>query len=143
MALPAPVPVTTPVVAFTNAIPELLLLQVPPLLPFVVRLRVDPVHTAAPPLIVPAFKTGFTVMDADWVAVPQVVVAVYVIIAFPAAMPVTRPVAAFTVATAGLLLLQLPVPVAPEIVNGVDKPAHTVDAPVIVPAFAVAFTVTL
>ena len=64
-------------------------------------------------------------------------------IALPAVTPVTSPVVAFTDATAGLLLLQLPVPVEPEIVNGVVKPAQTVDSPLMVPAFAVAFTVML
>ena len=61
-------------------------------------------------------------------------------IALPAATPVTRPVAAFTDAAAGLLLLQVPPP-EPLLVNGVDKPAHTVEAPLTVPAFAIAFTV--
>ena len=64
-------------------------------------------------------------------------------VALPAAIPVTRPVDTFTEATAGLLLLQLPVPVPPVLVNGVDKPTHTVDAPLTVPAFGAGFTVTV
>lgn len=60
-------------------------------------------------------------------------------VALPVATPVTTPVAEFTVAAAGLLLLQ--VPPVPLVVNGVDKPAHTVDAPLTVPAFATALTV--
>ena len=59
----------------------------------------------------------------------------------PAATPVTTPVAAFTDATAGLLLLQVPPPV-PLLVKVVDKPAHTDAAPLMVPALASAFTVT-
>ena len=62
------------------------------------------------------------------------------IIALPAATAVTTPVAGFTAAAAVLLLLQAP-PLMPLLVNGADKPAHTVDAPVTVPAFATAFTV--
>ena len=61
-------------------------------------------------------------------------------IELPAATPVTIPVAEFTVAAAGLLLLQLPL-AEPLLVNGVDKPAHTVDAPLTVPALAIALTV--
>ena len=76
VALPAPVPVTTPVEAFTNAIPGLLLVQVPPLFPLVLKLRVEFLQTFVPPLMVPAFNTGFTVIGADWVADPQLVVAV-------------------------------------------------------------------
>jgi hypothetical protein len=59
----------------------------------------------------------------------------------PAATPVTTPVVEFTVAAAGLLLLQLP-PLIPLLVNVVDKPAHTDGPPLMVPAFAIAFTVT-
>ena len=60
---------------------------------------------------------------------------------FPAVTPVTTPVTAFTVATAVLLLLQLP-PLIPVLVNGVDKPVQTDAAPLTVPALAIAFTVT-
>ena len=74
---------------------------------------------------------------------PQVVVAVYVIVALPAATPLTTPVAAFTVAIAVLLLLQLPVPTLPVLVNVVDEPRHTDDAPLTVPAFGEGLTVTL
>lgn len=59
----------------------------------------------------------------------------------PAATPVTTPVVEFTVAAAGLLLLQVPPP-TPLLVNVVDKPVHTVNEPVIEPAFARALTVT-
>ena len=62
-------------------------------------------------------------------------------IELPAATPVTVPVAEFTVAAAVLLLLQ--VPPVPLVVNGVDKPAHTVAAPLTVPAFATALTVMI
>ena len=62
-------------------------------------------------------------------------------VVFPAATAVTIPVDAFTVAAAVLLLLQVP-PTLPLLVNGVDKPAHTDAAPLTVPAFGTAFTVT-
>ena len=62
-------------------------------------------------------------------------------VVFPAESAVTTPLAALTVATAGLLLLHVP-PTLPLLVNVVDKPAHTVVAPLIVPALARGFTVT-
>ena len=46
------------------------------------------------------------------------------------------------VAIAVLLLLQVP-PALPVLVNGVDKPEHTDAAPLTVPAFGTAFTVTV
>ncbi len=62
-------------------------------------------------------------------------------IELPAPTPVTTPLAEFTVAAAGLLLLHEP-PVEPLLVNVVDKPAHTDDAPLNIPAFGTGFTVT-
>jgi hypothetical protein len=53
-----------------------LLLQLPPLFPPELKLISDPIHTADPPLIVPAFKTGFTVTGAEAVTVPQLVLTV-------------------------------------------------------------------
>lgn len=80
-------------------------------------------------------------MLADADAVPQPVVTAYVIVEAPAATPVTTPVVEFTDAAAALLLLQVP-PLIPLVVNVVDKPLHTDDAPLIEPAFATAFTLT-
>ena len=141
VVFPGAILVTTPVVAPTVATAGLLLVHEPTLLPFEVKLSVDPTHTDDPPLIVPAFRTGFTVMDADAVAVPQGVVTVYVMVALPAATPVTTPETALTVAVTVLLLLQVP-PMLPLLINVVDKPAHTDEAPLTVPALASAFTVT-
>jgi len=62
-------------------------------------------------------------------------------VALPAVTPVTRPVAAFTVAL-GEALNQLP-PGVPVVVNKMEDPAHTVLAPEIVPALGVGFTVML
>ena len=66
--------VTTPELMSIVATDVLLLVHVPPLLPFEVKLRIDPLHTDEPPLIVPAFRTGFTVTGADALAVPHKVV---------------------------------------------------------------------
>ena len=71
VTLPAATPVTTPVFGSTDAIRGALLLQVPPLFPLAVKLSVAPAHTELPPLIVPAFSTGFTVRVADVNTVPQ------------------------------------------------------------------------
>jgi len=68
--------VTTPVVASTVATPVLLLVQAPPLFPLELKLIADPLHTDEPPLMVPAFKTGFTVTGAKEFAVPHTVVTV-------------------------------------------------------------------
>lgn len=62
-------------------------------------------------------------------------------VALPAATPITTPLVEFTVATAGLLLLQVP-PTDPLLIRVVDKPAQTVVVPLISPAFASGFTVT-
>jgi hypothetical protein len=143
VVLPGETGVTTPVAASTVAAVVLLLDQVPPLFPLNVKFKVDAIQTDEPPLIEPAFKTGFTVIGADCALVPhEEVVRVYVIIAFPADTPLTTPDAAFTVATAVLLLLQLP-PVFPLVLKVVDKPAQTDDAPVTVPAFGNGFTVII
>jgi hypothetical protein len=61
-------------------------------------------------------------------------------VALPAETPVTTPVTGFTVATALLLLLQLP-PVAPLLVNVAVAPAHIVEEPLTVPAFGRALIV--
>ena len=62
-------------------------------------------------------------------------------LAVPAPTAVTRPVAAFTVATAVLEEDQVP-PAVPLDVYVAVPPIHKGDVPVIVPAEAVAFTVS-
>jgi len=63
MVLPAATPVTTPVAALTVAAAVLLLLQVPPLLPLLVKAVVAPIQTDdVPPMAVPALGSGLTVM---------------------------------------------------------------------------------
>ena len=71
VTVPAATPVTTPFVVFTVATELLLLLHEPPLFPLVLKTSVVPAHTAVPPLIVPAFNTGFTVKVPDVDAVPH------------------------------------------------------------------------
>lgn len=59
VAVPTPVPNTTPLTS-TIAIAGLLVLQVPPVLPLVVRLTVEFLQTVEAPDIVPAFAAGLT-----------------------------------------------------------------------------------
>ena len=61
IALPVATPVTTPVAGLTVAVAVLLLLQLPPALPLLDNVVVEPMHTDDEPLTVPAFNTGFTV----------------------------------------------------------------------------------
>ena len=76
VAFPAATPVTTPVDVFTVAAALLLLLQLPPSVPLLVNVVVEPAHTVEVPLTVPAFGRAFTLIFADSVAVPQPVVTV-------------------------------------------------------------------
>lgn len=61
-------------------------------------------------------------------------------ITLPALIPATSPVAGFTVATAVLLLLQVPPIAPPLLVTVMEEPAHTVVAPPSVPGLAGALT---
>ena len=109
VAVPAVKPVTNPVVALTMAMLVSLLDQLPPL---TVELKVVVLfaQTSCVPLRVPAVGTAVTVTERVAVALaqPPVPVTVYVMVAFPAATPVTRPVEVSMVATAGALLVHLP-----------------------------------
>lgn len=117
-----------------------MLAHVPPAVPVVVNWVVVPGHPrAANPFIVPATANGFTVIDFDETDGPPQPVTVYVMLALPAFTPVTTPEFAFTMATLSSLLDHVPLSV-PVVVNGVIEPAHTDDAPPIVPAFTVALT---
>lgn len=60
VAVPAPVPKTTPLPS-TIAAAGLLLVHDPPEVPLLNKLIVEPVHTDEGPLIVPALATGLTV----------------------------------------------------------------------------------
>ena len=125
---PAATPVTTPVVAFTVATDRVTLLQLPPVVPLLVYVVTDPTQTVVAPLTVPAFGIAFTVILADAAEVPQLLVRVYLMLAVPAVTPFTTPEVAFTVATDGVRLLQLP-PLIPLLVNVAVEPMQTVKAP--------------
>ena len=113
MAVPALNAVTTPDVAFTDATAGLLLLQLPPASPVLLNVAVWPIQSGEVPLTVPALAFGSTVNEADELTgLLQPLLTVYVIVVVPAPTAVTTPDTAFTVATAGLLLLQVPPPSA-------------------------------
>ena len=107
----------------------LLLLHTPPADPSL-SVIAEPTHTLAGPLMLPALGNGVTVTGWVAVAVPQLEVMVYMIVSTPPLTPVTDPVPV-TVAFA-LLLLHTPPAVAS--VRAMDEPAHTPDAPVMLPA---------
>lgn len=69
IALPAATPVTTPLVALTEAIDGLLLLHVPPVLPLLPNDVESPAQRVEAPVTTPAFGTGFTVIAAEVEAV--------------------------------------------------------------------------
>lgn len=62
--------------------------------------------------------------------------------ALPGATPVTTPVVEFTVATPGVLLLQVP-PVFPLAFKLMEAPVHTEDGPLMEPASGNEFTITI
>jgi hypothetical protein len=72
VALPAATAVTKPVTGFTVATRLLLLLQVPPVVPLLVNVVIEPAHSAAEPLTVPAFARALMVTFADEAELPQV-----------------------------------------------------------------------
>jgi hypothetical protein len=121
---------------------DALLYQVPPEI-VEVKVVVPATQMAWLPLRVPGEGGAVTVTVRVAVALvqPPVPALVYVIIAVPAAKPVTRPVDVFTVATPGALLDQIP----PETVDVkvVVPPTHTAWFPLRVPTEVPAVTVTV
>ena len=71
VAVPAATPVTTPVESLTVAMPVLPDVHVPPLVPFVVNVVVEPEHIACVPLRVPALGAVVTVTVRVAVAFEQ------------------------------------------------------------------------
>jgi hypothetical protein len=71
VAVPAATPVTTPVEALTVAMPVLPEVHVPPLVPFVVNVVVEPEHIACVPLRVPALDGAEIVTMRVAVALEQ------------------------------------------------------------------------
>jgi hypothetical protein len=92
--------------------------------------------------MVPAdtFGSTLTFRNADFGAL-QPVVTVYVIFVVPAETAVTSPDVAFTVATAGFVLLQVP-PGSPLDVKVGAWPIQSGVNPLTIPAFAFGLTVT-
>src|SRR5450432_187727 len=110
------------------------------MLPLLVNVVADPGQTVVAPVIAPATGSGLTVISADAIEAPQVLVTVYFMVAVPDALPVTTPVLEFTVATTVLLLLQVPTLVL-LLENVVVAATQTEEAPLTVPAFGSGFTV--
>lgn len=122
-------PVKRPVATSTVPAATLPLIQVPPIT-VLLSVVAEPTHTPKEPVeltIVPG--RAFTVTTI--VVVQPVTGIVLVIVVVPAVMPLTKPLVVFIVATAGVLLLQVP-PVA--LVSVVLPPTHIPAAPVIGPA---------
>ena len=142
MAVPAVSAVTNPVVGSTVATAVLLLLQLPPVT-VEVYVAVDAIQMFWLPLNVPAVSAAVTVTVRVAVASghPPVPVTVYVMTDVPAANAVTKPVVGSTVATAVLLLLQLP-PATVDVYVAVDA-MQMFWLPLKVPALGGAVTVTV
>jgi hypothetical protein len=127
---------TNPVAGLTVATAVLLLLQLPPASPEVVKVAVDPIHNGEVPLTVPAFAFGLTFNIVVAVSgLLQPVETIYLIVVVPAPIAVTTPDDAFTVATAVFVLLQVP-PASPLLLYVAVAPIHSGDVPLIVPAVA-------
>ena len=138
VAVPAVMPVTSPVAPFTVTFASALV-QVPPVT-MLASVTEAPAQTLSKPDIVPASGSALTVTAYVAVALPQLnVAAVYVIVAVPAVMPVTSPVAPFTLTFASALLHVPPLTVLARVT---EAPAQTLSRPDIVPASGNALTVT-
>lgn len=72
VAEPAAPPVTTPVVAFTVATRLLLLLQLPPAVPLLVKVVTEPLHNVEAPLTEPALGRALMVILEDDAELPHV-----------------------------------------------------------------------
>jgi hypothetical protein len=133
VAVPAEIPVTTPALV-TVATVGSLLTHVPPVVGD--KVVVSPTQTLAGPVILTA-GAAFTVTAGVGADVQPVDVLVNVNVAVPAEIPVTTP-ALVTVATDGLLLIQIPLPGESVVV----PPIQTLVGPVILTGEG-AFTVTV
>ena len=136
--MPAETPETMPEVGATVAIPVDPEVHVPPVVELL-NVVVAPAQTADVPFITPPFGNGLTVIVLVAVALPQMLVTVYEIIAVPAATPVVIPVEP-TVAIP--VALELHTPPVVELLSVMVEPAQTADAPVIVPAVGAVITLT-
>lgn len=129
-------PVTTPEVGSTEAVPGEALDHDPPA-GVLFSVVVLPRHTSALPVILPGNGYTVTVVVAKHKPTVYVIVAV---LAVPTAPPVTTPIDD-TEAVDGALLLQIPPGLRLD--NAVVEPAHTVGVPVIGNTAALTFTVAV
>ncbi len=141
IVLPEPIPTTAPVFESTVATLPWLLVHTPP---DTVddKKEVSPMQILWLPLSVPALGAAVTVTVRVAVALLvqlPVPLTVYVMVAVPAATPVTTPEVALTVATAGVLLDQVP-PGMEEVKLDVSL-TQTLWFPLRVPAVGAAVTV--
>jgi hypothetical protein len=120
-AVPAAIPVSTPVAALIDAMPGSDELHEPP---GAALLKVAVAFSQTTPLPVMVPGKGFTVTTAD---AKQPVDSAYVIVLVPAEAPVTSPMLPI-VATAGVLLLHVPPAVTSDC--NVERPEHTCAIPV-------------
>jgi hypothetical protein len=99
-----------------------------------------PIQTLSGPLSTPAFGSGLTVTTRVTVAIPHVLLTVYVIVLVPAVTPVTTPLELPTVAFA---FAALHVPPGIVLVSVIDDPTQTAESPPIVPAAGSVLIVTM
>jgi hypothetical protein len=126
------------VIEFTVATAALDVVHTPPDV-VLVKIVVEPIHALVVPPIAASVGNALTFTTACAFDVQPFVVTVYVIVADPAATPVTTPVE-LTVATAVLDEVQTPFAVA--LASAVVEPAHTSVVPVIAATTGIALTVT-
>ena len=106
-----------------------------------VKIVVEPTQALFVPAIAASVGNAFTLTVACALDTQLFVVTVYVIVAVPAATPVTTPVLEFTVATAVFDDVHTPPAVA--LVNVVVEPAHTSVVPLIAATTGIALIVTV
>lgn len=140
LTVPGLTAVTSPDDASTVATSTLPELHTPPGFPVVVYVEVLPGQSGEAPFITPALAFGLTVTMAEAGTALQPVT-VYMILAFPELTAVTNPVTGLTVATSGLLLLQVP-PASPLLLYKAVEPIHNGELPVTVPETASGLTVS-
>ena len=137
VAVPAAAPVTTPPLKPRDAMADDEL-HAPPLVASV-NVTVAPAHNDAVPFIVPAFGMELTVTSLVALAVPQLLVTVYDMVAVPAAEPVRLPVKLMD-AIAADEELHTPLPAA--LLKVTVVPTQIPVAPLIAPAAGNGFIVT-
>jgi hypothetical protein len=127
-------------VVFTVATAVLLLLQVPPGVPVLLSVIVLPAHTLLLPLIVPALSEAPIDIVMVVVAVPQLLLTVYLIVSMPGLIAVITPL---MLIMAMVVFVRLHTPPLTLLVYGCIIPAHNVELPLIVPAVGIAVTLTV